>query len=94
MSLHDARIDLQAGFKLAPPTRKPSISGCLASSLQFFSFTEPPYKMRVLSATEEETVVDRNLRIAAWTSWACSVVATLPVPMALDAISCLVCELK
>lgn len=37
-----SRADLQAGFKLAPPTKKPSISACLASSLQFFSLTEPP----------------------------------------------------
>ena len=34
--------DLQAGFRLAPPTRKPSMSGCFARSPQFFSVTEPP----------------------------------------------------
>lgn len=33
---------LQAGFKLAPPTRKPSISPSFANSLQFFSLTLPP----------------------------------------------------
>ena len=32
----------QAGFKLAPPTKNPSMSFCFASSLQFFSLTEPP----------------------------------------------------
>ena len=39
---HSRDHDLQAGFKLAPPTKKPSISLCLARSLQFFSLTEPP----------------------------------------------------
>jgi hypothetical protein len=34
--------NLQAGFKLAPPTKNPSMSGCVAKSLQFFSLTEPP----------------------------------------------------
>ncbi len=35
-------ISTKAGFKLAPPTRNPSISPCFASSLQFFSETLPP----------------------------------------------------
>lgn len=35
-------MSTKAGFKLAPPTRKPSMSGCLLSSLQFFSLTLPP----------------------------------------------------
>jgi hypothetical protein len=52
--------------------------------LQFFSDTLPPYKMRVLSAASLETSFLSHSRSAAWTSWACSVVATLPVPMALQ----------
>jgi len=38
--------------------------------------------IRVESATFLETFASRNLRISAWTSWACSTVATLPVPIA------------
>lgn len=75
-------MSTKAGFKLAPPTRKPSISACLLSSLQFFSLTLPPYRMRVSLAALSSTFSFSHLRMAAWTSWACSVVATLPVPMA------------
>lgn len=35
-------MSTNAGFKLAPPTKKPSISFSLARSLQFFSLTLPP----------------------------------------------------
>lgn len=80
-------ISTNAGFKLAPPTRKPSISGCFASSLLFFSVTLPPYRIRVFSAASLETSLLSHSRIALWTSCACSVVATLPVPMALNQIS-------
>jgi hypothetical protein len=80
-------MSTNAGFKLAPPTRKPSISGCLANSLQFFSVTLPPYRMRVFSAASLETAFCIHSRIALWTSCACSVVATLPVPMALGYVS-------
>jgi hypothetical protein len=76
-----------AGFKLAPPTRNPSMSGCFAKSALFFSVTLPPYRMRVFSAASGETSFLSHSRIAAWTSWACSVVATLPVPMALVGVS-------
>jgi len=38
---------------------------------------------RVLSAASDETFSDNHFRISAWTSCACSVVATLPVPIAL-----------
>lgn len=38
---------------------------------------------RVLSAASAEMVSLSHLRMAAWTSWACWVVATLPVPIAL-----------
>lgn len=40
--LRPVQVHSQAGFKLAPPTRNPSTSGCLANSLQFFSVTLPP----------------------------------------------------
>jgi hypothetical protein len=80
-------MSTNAGFKLAPPTRKPSISGCFANSLQFFSVTLPPYRMRVFSAASLETAFCIHSRIALWTSCACSVVATLPVPMALRYVS-------
>ena len=35
-------MSTKAGFKLAPPTRKPSMSCSFARSLQFFSLTLPP----------------------------------------------------
>ena len=35
-------MSTKAGFRLAPPTRNPSMSACLASSTQFFSLTLPP----------------------------------------------------
>lgn len=34
-------ILIKSGFKDAPPTKKPSISDCLPSSLQFSAVTEP-----------------------------------------------------
>jgi hypothetical protein len=72
----------QAGFKLAPPTKNPSTSGCCASSLAFLSVTLPPYKILVSSAAFSDTFSLSQARMAAWTSWACAVVATFPVPMA------------
>lgn len=63
------------------------MSGCLASSLQFFSETLPPYRIRVFSEASAETSFLSHSRRAAWTSWACSVVATLPVPIALAFVS-------
>lgn len=74
----------QAGFRLAPPTKNPSMSDCFAKSLQFFSLTLPPYMIRVLSEASCETVDESHFLISACTSCACSVVATLPVPMALS----------
>lgn len=35
-------MSTKAGFREAPPTRKPSMSASWLSSLQFFSLTEPP----------------------------------------------------
>jgi len=84
MSHHITFHNLHSGFKLAPPTKNPSISACCARSLQFLPLTLPPYKMRVASAVSLPSDEDIHLRISAWTSCACSVVATLPVPMALE----------
>jgi hypothetical protein len=61
-------MSTKAGFSEAPPTRKPSMSACLASSLQFFSLTEPPYNIRVFSAASDETSFFNHSRMAAWTS--------------------------
>jgi hypothetical protein len=38
----------------------------------------------VFLAASDDTVEESHLRISAWTSWACSVEATLPVPIALQ----------
>jgi hypothetical protein len=38
-------------FNEAPPTKKPSMSGCEASSLAFEPVTDPPYKILVDAAT-------------------------------------------
>jgi len=35
-------MSTNAGFKLAPPTKNPSMSDCVERSLQFFSLTLPP----------------------------------------------------
>jgi len=35
------RMVMKSGLSDAPPTRKPSMSGCLASSLQLSADTEP-----------------------------------------------------
>ena len=36
-------IVLKAGFKLAPPTKNPSISSCYMRFMQFLSLTDPKY---------------------------------------------------
>lgn len=40
--LHASTISANAGFKDAPPTKNPSISGFLIKSEAFLSVTEPP----------------------------------------------------
>ena len=45
----------KSGFKEAPPTRDPSISGQAAKSRQFAAVTEPPYNILTFSATSAET---------------------------------------
>lgn len=71
-----------SGFKEAPPTKNPSISGCPASSLQLAPVTEPPYWIRIFSATCGLTFLSNQPRRALCTSCACSGVAVFPVPMA------------
>ena len=44
-------MSANSGLREAPPTRKPSMSGHLASSPQFFALAEPLCWMRVSSAT-------------------------------------------
>lgn len=58
------------------------MSGWLPNSLQLAAVTEPPYWILTASATLELTVLLMYCRSALWTSWACSGVAVLPVPMA------------
>src|SRR6218665_1513494 len=40
---------MNSGLSEAPPTKKPSTSGCVASSLQFSDVTEPVIKYKVTS---------------------------------------------
>lgn len=61
-------MSTNSGFKLAPPTKKPSMSLQAASSFAFAAVTEPPYWMRTESATSGEALLDSQLRKAAWTS--------------------------
>ncbi len=44
--------------------------------------TDPPYKMRTSAATDGDTLEATQARTCSWTSWACSGVATFPVPIA------------
>ena len=46
-----ATISANSGLSEAPPTRKPSMSGMAERSGAFFAFAEPPYWMRMPSAT-------------------------------------------
>ena len=51
-------ISLKSGFREAPPTRKPSISGFATSSLQFAGETEPVGNTKVQLGIVE--IVDRE----------------------------------
>ena len=68
--------------RLAPPTRRPSTSGWAIKPAAVDDFTEPPYWMRVRAAKSLPSKSARRKRISACTSWACSGVATRPVPIA------------
>src|SRR3954465_4498426 len=65
----------------APPTSAPSTSGRANSSAALSGLTEPPYRIRVRSAWSGSRSAT-SARTKAIASWACSGVATSPVPMA------------
>merc|ERR1712182_151841 len=46
-----ATMSLNSGLSEAPPTRKPSISGCAESAAAFAALAEPPYWIRMAPAT-------------------------------------------
>ena len=60
-----------SGLREAPPTKKPSTSACVANSSEFLALTEPPYMMRVLCATSEDTFLLNQSLSCLWTSCAC-----------------------
>ena len=76
------RAAKDSGFREAPPTRAPSMSGWAMSSSTFSGFTEPPYWMRTLAAASAPKTSEITLRIKEWASWASLEVAVRPVPMA------------
>merc|ERR1740117_2078055 len=77
-----ATISANSGLSEAPPTRKPSMSGIAESSAAFLALAEPPYWMRMASATVAEAFSEISLRMPAWVSCASCGVAVSPVPMA------------
>jgi len=52
-------ISANSGLSEAPPTRKPSTSGCFERSAAFFALAEPPYWIRTASANAVLTSVAR-----------------------------------
>src|SRR3989442_4963875 len=70
------------GSRLAPPTSAPPISSSAMSALAFSGFTEPPYKMRRLSAKAWPKAFAASPRISKCATDASCGVAVLPVPMA------------
>ena len=74
--------EMNSAFRDAPPMRPPSMSGFERRPAALAPFMEPPYWMRVAFAMAGDTFVASHARIDACTSWACSGVAVLPVPMA------------
>ena len=53
----------ESGFRLAPPTSPPSMSGCLTSSAEFSGFMLPPYRILTFSAESAEKISARTFRI-------------------------------
>merc|ERR1712182_113265 len=49
-----ATMSLNSGLSEAPPTRKPSISGCAESAAAFAALAEPPYWIRMAPATSAD----------------------------------------
>ena len=62
------RAAKDSGFREAPPTRAPSMSGWAMSSSTFSGFTEPPYWMRTLAAASAPKTSEITLRIKEWAS--------------------------
>src|SRR3546814_566976 len=67
--------------RLAPPTRAPSMSGWLISSLALPGFTEPPYWIRTDSAASAPTAEATTGRTRAHKTCASSLLAVQPVPI-------------
>merc|ERR1712204_155231 len=61
-----ATISANSGLSEAPPTRKPTMSGIAESSGAFLALAEPPYWMRMASATAAEAFSAISLRMPAW----------------------------
>src|SRR5439155_6825107 len=70
------------GSRLAPPTRAPSISSSAISDFAFSGLTEPPYRIRKLSANSLPKALAASPRTTRWAWEASCGVAVLPVPMA------------
>mmetsp|Transcript_45132 Transcript_45132/g.109845 ORF Transcript_45132/g.109845 Transcript_45132/m.109845 type:complete len:231 (-) Transcript_45132:393-1085(-) len=75
-------MSANSGFKEAPPTKKPSMSGFSERPGAVFALADPPYKIRVLAATSAPAICPRYSRMEACVSCACSGVAVRPVPIA------------
>ena len=60
-----------SAFRLAPPTRAPSMFGCDSSSPAFEALTLPPYRIRTFSADPSLYRSVSSLRRSACTSSAC-----------------------
>mmetsp|Transcript_8704 Transcript_8704/g.8276 ORF Transcript_8704/g.8276 Transcript_8704/m.8276 type:complete len:262 (-) Transcript_8704:153-938(-) len=75
-------ISANSGFKEAPPTRKPSISGFEDRLGAVAAVADPPYRIRVFSAASAPAISPIYLRISACVFCACSGVAVRPVPIA------------
>src|SRR5262245_56990348 len=71
-----------SAFNDAPPISPPSTSGWANISAAFWALQDPPYKMVVESATDLPYFLATSTRMAWCISWACALVAVLPVPMA------------
>ena len=79
----DRIMSMKSGpFRLAPPTRNPSMSSHAARPSQLPGFTDPPYNTRVVAPASSLTVLLNHARMEAHAACACSVDATTPVPMA------------
>merc|ERR1719474_239344 len=72
----------ESAFNDAPPTRKPSMSGCAINSSQFAGFTDPPYISRMALDTSSDTLSLNHFLNVACVVCALSLSQATPVPMA------------